>query len=137
MTAYHRTSARAAEAILREGFADAEGTFGTGTVHRGVWVTLERPWDLAVAPVADDDPALLVIEVPDDAVADYEWIEEDKGYREALVPADVLNRHPVYRAWQCDECGAVAPERTPGWRSEVIETIFEPVCITTCSACRS
>jgi hypothetical protein len=27
------------------------------------------------------------------ALADYEWIEEGKGYREWLVPAEVIRKH--------------------------------------------
>jgi hypothetical protein len=101
-----------------------------------VWVTLEQPWDQVVAAVGDDDPALLVLEVPDSEVVAYEWHEQGKGYREALVPAELLNRHPAYRAWECDECGAAAPERTSRWESEVVETIAGPMRVTSCPDCR-
>jgi hypothetical protein len=36
-----------------------------------------------------------VIEAPESAVVPCEWTEEGKGYREFLVPADELNRHPI------------------------------------------
>jgi hypothetical protein len=34
---------------------------------------------------------LLAVELPEDVFAEYEWVEDAKPYREALVPADVLN----------------------------------------------
>jgi len=42
-----------------------------------------------------DGDRVLAIEVPEEAIADFEWIEELTGYREWLVPAEVLNRYPV------------------------------------------
>ncbi|MCA1691584.1 MAG: hypothetical protein LC733_05040 [Actinobacteria bacterium] len=44
--------------------------------------------------LADDvaGDAVIVVEVPEDGLADYEWIEKGKPYREWLVPAEVLNR---------------------------------------------
>jgi hypothetical protein len=136
-SAYHRTTAENGAAILREGFRDSEGTWGTLTLHRGVWVTLERPWDLLITgPPPGDDPALLIVEVPETAVAESEWIEEGKGYRELLVPAEVLNRYPVHLAWECDECGAVAVEATPGWTSKLISTAWgERFRSSTCGDC--
>jgi hypothetical protein len=123
--AYHRTTATYGDAILRDGFADAEGTYMTGEPHGGVWVTVDRPWDLTIAgPPPGDDPALLVVAIPSELFDRYEWVEEGKGYREALVPAGELNRYPVWRAWECAECGRIAPEDTPGWRSELLEHPF-------------
>jgi hypothetical protein len=101
-----------------------------------VWVTLERPWDLTISGEPPGDPALLVIEVPDDEIVAYEWIEEGKGYREALVPAEVLNKWPVYRGLECDECGAIAREGTAGWRVEDVDTPLQRrLRVTTCPRC--
>ncbi|MFP5365143.1 MAG: hypothetical protein ACLGI5_20735 [Thermoleophilia bacterium] len=134
--AYHRTSAEAAAEILRGGFRDTEGTWATGNLHRGVWVTLERPWDLAVsgAPSAETELALIVIEIPEAEIIDYEWIEEGKGYREALVPAEILNRWPHYLAWECDGCGAVAHEAASGWRRRTQVRPW-PSTVTICGNC--
>jgi hypothetical protein len=50
-------------------------------------------------PIDEDEEAdgnrVLAVEVPEEVIADYEWIEELKGYREWLVPAKVPNRYPV------------------------------------------
>jgi hypothetical protein len=122
---------------LQGGFKDVEGAYMTSDLHRGVWVTFERPWDLVIAgPPPGEDPALLVIDLPEPVFAEYEWIEEGKGYREALVPAAILNRYRVYRAWECDECGVIAAEGEPGWHSEIVTTAFgERVRVTTCPEC--
>jgi integrase len=136
VTAYHRTTADSAGTIIRDGFRDAEGTYYMRNAQRGVWVTLERPWDLTISGEPPGDPALLVIEVPDDEIVAYEWIEEGKGYREALVPAEVLNKWPVYRGLECDECGAIAREGTAGWRVEDVDTPLQRrLRVTTCPRC--
>jgi hypothetical protein len=133
--AYHGTTAETADAILRDGFRDAEGGYGTTEWRSGVWVTIDEPWDEAIGPVSGDDPALLVIEIPMDLFTRYEWVEDLKGYREALIPADELNRYPVWRAWECIECGTVAPERSPGWHSELLEVRLPRERISTCPEC--
>lgn len=103
---------------------------------RGVWVTIERPWDLAIggAP-AKSDPALLVIEIPLELFTEYEWVQDEIGYREALIPAAELNRHPVWRAWECAECFAVEREHAPGWTSELIWDGHERISV--CPRCQS
>jgi hypothetical protein len=41
-----------------------------------------------------DDDTLLLLKIPKSIIAEYEWIEEGKPYREFLVPASL----PVSRA---------------------------------------
>jgi hypothetical protein len=90
MLVYHRTSD--ADAILREGFRDAEGYYMTPKLWRGVWVSAD-------APLTENEGAYgtttLVIDIPESVFAKYEWDETGKPYREALIPADELNRYPV------------------------------------------
>ncbi len=90
MIVYHRTSSTAANAILREGFRDATGKYMTEHLHTGVWVS-NYPLDSREGAHGD---ALLriALDVPDDGLATFEWVEEgEKGYREFLIPAAVLN----------------------------------------------
>jgi len=85
---YHRTSA--AKEILAHGFQDREavyGTIGAGRTFSGVWLS-DRPLDAADCIHGD---TLLAITIPEDVVAEYEWIEEGKHYREWLVPAEIVN----------------------------------------------
>jgi hypothetical protein len=102
--------------ILRDGFEDAEGSYGTRTLHRGVWVTVDQPWDLIVGGMPSGELALIVVEIPPELFARYEWAEEDKGYREALIPAAELIGYPRWPGWECAECGKVDHEGSPGWR---------------------
>jgi hypothetical protein len=88
MILYHRTDH--ADAIHREGFKDAEGRYLTAEIHRGVWVS-DIPLDINEGARGDD---LFVIEIPESVLADYEWVEEFKGYREFLIPAALLNGYP-------------------------------------------
>ena len=93
MRVFHRTYA--AEAILAEGFRDAEGCYGTAYVYRGVWVS-DVPLDENEGAGGD---TYLLIEIPEDLFAQYEWVNEiGFGYREALIPAAQLNAYPV-RQW--------------------------------------
>ena len=89
MIVYHRTDA--AEAILAEGFRDAEGTYMTAEWWAGVWVS-DRPLDCNDGANGD---WVLTIDVGDADLSEWEWVEEDKTYREWMVPAAVLNRYPV------------------------------------------
>jgi hypothetical protein len=40
---------------------------------------------------------LLVLDIPEEIFVEYEWVEEGKLYREALVPAAILNSLPAPR----------------------------------------
>jgi hypothetical protein len=71
----------------------------TSKLHGGVWVS-NVPLD--VNEGADGD-RLLTIEVSEEAIADYEWVQDPSfGYREWLVPAELLNRFPVVEVEACD-----------------------------------
>jgi hypothetical protein len=85
---YHQTDS--GEAIRQQGFQDGVGNYLTENIYSGVWVS-DRPLDAEGAVGRD----LLVVEVPDSELEPFEWLEEGKGYREFLVPADVLNRYPI------------------------------------------
>jgi hypothetical protein len=84
---FHRTDA--AQEILDRGFRDGEGTYLTTRRFRGVWLSDE--------PLDENDgvagSTLLMIEIPEEVVASWEWVEEGKGYREFLVPADRVNQY--------------------------------------------
>lgn len=87
MKLYHRTDR--GEAIMREGFRDAGSRYGTTTWHEGVWLSDSS---LAVNEGVNGDD-LLVVEIVDaPALAEHEWVEEGKPYREWLIPAALVNR---------------------------------------------
>jgi hypothetical protein len=88
MILYHRTSQEAASAILADGFQDVEGTYLTCNVHRGVWLA-DRPLDENEG--AFGNVVLKVEGIDERTIADCEWIEDGKPYREWLIPAAVLN----------------------------------------------
>jgi hypothetical protein len=96
MILFHRTPY--AESILARGFEDRGGTFGTLNWYEGVWLS-DVPLDFNDGVTGD----LLTLEIPDDVIADDEWIEECKPFREWLVPAEMANRYPVHRAVERDD----------------------------------
>jgi hypothetical protein len=85
MVLYHVTDPEAAGLIERDGFRDGEGSYLTQEPWEGVWLS-DRP---RVSQVKE--PAVFVLDVPDGLVGEYEWVEEGSGYREFLIPAEVVN----------------------------------------------
>jgi hypothetical protein len=76
---------------MRSGFRDGRGTYLTSEVWDGVWLS-----DVPLDPSEGADGVdLLVIEMPENVVEEYEWVEEGKTYREFLIPAEVVNRYPA------------------------------------------
>jgi hypothetical protein len=90
MKVYHLTSVESGNSIEADGFRDNTAPpYMTRSEHKGVWVS-DIPLML-LCPLDDDDVVCFEIEVPEDALAPHEWIEEGKRYREFLVPSAVLN----------------------------------------------
>ena len=95
---YFHVTARA-EAILAEGFRDAEGSYGlVGATLRGVFIS-DQPVGVEEVGVALDELRqleTLLVELPDDLdLSDWELVEEGSppGWRrEWCIPAEVLNR---------------------------------------------
>jgi hypothetical protein len=85
---FHVCTEVVADAILDSGFVDGKGRYGTNEIHRGVWLS-DRPLDDNEG--ASGNIVLQVSFPPKINLADYEWVEEGKGYREWLVPADIIN----------------------------------------------
>jgi hypothetical protein len=71
----------------------------TEQVWRGVWLS-DRPLDSDEGACGD---VVLFIEIPEEIIAEYEWIQ-DMGYREFLVPAEIVDRFPIRQCHICDEC---------------------------------
>jgi hypothetical protein len=88
---YHRTTVPAARRILVSGLEDGEGYYLTDELFRGVWLS-EEPLD---ENEGAKGPVLLEVDIDlvDDALGEYEWLEDGKPYREFLIPAEVLRGH--------------------------------------------
>ncbi len=91
MILFHRTDKEAADAILRDGFRDACGSYGTTHNHRGVWFS-NVPLDENEGACGD---VLLRVAARFSykQLAAYEWVSERNGYREWLIPASLVNAH--------------------------------------------
>ncbi|MGC1997634.1 MAG: hypothetical protein WA704_27475 [Pseudolabrys sp.] len=83
LTVFHRTTKDAAAKILQDGFRDITGRYLTDREWSGVWVS-DRPLD-------NSEGASGEIDIAEDLLTAFEWVEESKPYREWLVPAAVLN----------------------------------------------
>jgi hypothetical protein len=92
MKLYHRTTRANAVAILREGFRDGEGRYGTDQLFRGVWLS-DVPLDANDFGGRHEDTVLAVeLNCDESRLAEYEWVEEGegKGYREWFILAALL-----------------------------------------------
>jgi hypothetical protein len=93
MKFFHRTNA--AEAILRDGFRDAEGSYMLiGLMLRGVFLS-DIPLDVNEGAKGTQ---LLEVTLPiaESEISDYELIE-GKPYREWCLPAKLINRSGTVR----------------------------------------
>ena len=95
MRVFHTTTDAAAAAIERDGFRDGVGSYLTVNEYRGVWLG-DLPMDPNEGASGD---VLFVLDIPEQVLKPFEWIEEGKPYREFLVPADTVNEYPRTR---CD-----------------------------------
>jgi hypothetical protein len=77
------------EAIIAGGFKDARDTYMTDREWTGVWLA-DRPLGLMEGAKGE---AVLMLQIPADVFNKYEWVEEGKHYREALIPARIVNRY--------------------------------------------
>jgi hypothetical protein len=87
LTVFHRTTRAIAIQIIRTGFSDTTARYLTDREWTGVWVS-DRPLDYSEGASGE---ALLQVEIAEDRLAGFEWVEPEKTYREWLVPAAVLN----------------------------------------------
>lgn len=87
---FHLTTADAARAILTSGFRDARGSYGTELVVEGVWLTDAPEW---VSGAKGDEVLQVELDVAIGELADFEWVEEGKSYREWCIPAEFIAAH--------------------------------------------
>jgi len=100
---YHRTTPEAAQSILTGGFKNGTGKYMTDRTWSGVWLS-EAPLDQEEARLS----AVLQITFDSDVVGFdfYEWVEEEKPYREWLIPAAIVNTGRVELFVEPDEASA-------------------------------
>jgi len=92
---WHHRTREIADVILKAGFKNAKGTYLTVNEYEGMWIS-DDPLD--VNEGADGDTYLeILLDLPDDVLAQYEWVEIRKPYREWLIKADLLNQHGATR----------------------------------------
>ena len=101
---WHHTKRKIANVILNSGFKDAKGGYLTSNEHEGVWIS-DVPLD--VNEGADGDTYLeILLDLPDNVLAEYEWVETGKPYREWLIKAHLLNQHATARIVSDEEIEA-------------------------------
>ena len=92
MRLFHIANTANAEAILKDGFRDVMEYHHAGQEWTGVWVSSE-PLDWSQRQYLNEANTLFAIEIPEDVISKFEWVEEGKTIREWLVPASLLNQY--------------------------------------------
>ena len=89
MKLYHRTTTEAAAEILRYGFKDTDGDYLTANTYSGVWLS-----DIPLGETEGARGEVLFevwLSLNEQEMAQFEWVEDGKPYREWLVPAALIN----------------------------------------------
>lgn len=93
MKLYHATTRDAAKAILRAGFRDTVGTYGTD--WSGVWL-VDRPLDCHDTNNVNADSVLAVsLDCEPDDLSGYKWVQDGQARQEWLIPAHLVNKHTL------------------------------------------
>jgi hypothetical protein len=91
MILYHVTSPAAADAILKTGFRDTTGNYGTDRLWSGVWLA-DRPLDINDTGRLAEATLEVTLKIAEAKLAEYEWVQAGKNYREWLIPAQIVNQ---------------------------------------------
>jgi hypothetical protein len=86
---FHRTYSQDADSILQSGFKDGTGNYMTAHKYSGVWLS-KVPLD-ANEGAFGDTLLEVELELSEEALRQFEWFEEGKGFREFLIPAALIN----------------------------------------------
>ncbi|MCH7621182.1 MAG: hypothetical protein IH870_04720 [Chloroflexi bacterium] len=127
MRLYHGTTLANAEQVVRNGFQDVTSNFGlySAATNEPVNTTGVFFSDL----VLDENEgvcseAYLVLEIPNENLASYEWMEEGKGYREWCIPAALANsfftNRTIYSWEDLPEISATARDEIRGQSPEAL-----------------
>ena len=89
---FHVTNRTPGEQILRSGFMDGRKTDGTGRFFRGVWLSNRAMWFPGIR-TREAMTFAVQFHVSLDDLEDYEAIEDEKPYREWIIPAAYIRAH--------------------------------------------
>ena len=92
MKVFHISNTADAETILKDGFRDVMGFHHAGQEWTGVWVSSE-PLVWSERQYLNSANTVFTIEIPEESIAEFEWVEEGKMIREWLIPAKLINSY--------------------------------------------
>lgn len=87
MTLYHTTTPESAAAIQRDGFDDRSTDRFAGKLLRGIFLSNEPLWENELI-----DPVTFEIDLSLESVAPYECTTPEHGYRQWIVPSNLVNQ---------------------------------------------
>lgn len=100
MRLYHCTSQESAHAIIAQGFRDAWGYYLTDRLWYGVWLSdVPHPEH---AGTSEEVLLAVDLDVPNDELAEYGWVDFGKSYRMFLLPAELVHRRGMVRVIEDD-----------------------------------
>ena len=127
MRLYHGTTLVNAEQVANNGFQDATSNFG---LYNAVSSEPINTTGVFFSDLVLDEnegicsEAYIVLEIPDEHLGSYEWMEEGKGYREWCIPAALANsfftNRTIYGWEDVPESSATAREEYRGQSPEAL-----------------
>ena len=91
MKLYHRTFK--AKQIVKHGFKDGKGYYLTHYLWKGIWFSNISCFAGLDSGQAANGDTLLEMQIPFNIIRKYEWKEENKPYREFMIPAKLANKY--------------------------------------------
>ncbi len=93
MKLYHLTTCQTAKKILRAGFRDTVGTYGTD--WSGVWL-FDKPPNRGGSKNESAETLLVVsLDCTANDLSGYEWARDGHSHKGWLIPADFVNKHTL------------------------------------------
>lgn len=114
MRLYHSTTPESAEKIVADGFRDSSGYYMIHDETKGVWLA-DMPLD-ASEGTKGGTVLLVDLTLSKEQIAQFEWIEEGKPYREWQIPAKLINENASIRLATEEE---VDEAEESGWKLRV------------------
>jgi hypothetical protein len=94
MTLYHCTRSARAQEVLGRGFCGVAGIYMSPKEGHGVWL-LDQPLHAPAfgGPAEADTLLRVVLNLSEEDITAYEWVEEGKPYRQWLLPASLVDAY--------------------------------------------
>ena len=94
MKVFQHSNTADTETVFKDGFRVVMEFHHAGQEWTGVWVSSE-PLAWSERQYLNSANTVFTIEIPEESIAEFEWVEEGKMIREWLIPAKLINSYGI------------------------------------------